>query len=251
MKNLIEYTLTTKSKQDVTYPQEDGSKKVVTEEIDVPIKVILKEPSRADTEKAKNVYLETWSDGVRRGLLTRAVLSKTYRASEGILTKEEIKSLEEVQVRIQEIRAEYQKIEAADTKSEEDKKKIEDLVNEFTVVNQQLSELEEVNESLYANSVENLASQKQNMWNLLFLSFIEKDGKPRPVVEGETLEERLSNFDKILDSQETEEDKQRAELYNKILLRNGFFINMLSRGKIEQNQLVEINRQIDSGEIVL
>lgn len=250
MKSLIEYTLTTKSKQDVTYPQEDGSKKVVTEEIDVPIKVILKSPSRVDSEKAKQLYQVELSNAIRAGILDRAVLAKIYRQNDGILTNNELKQVEEIQKRIQEIRAEYQKI-PTENQSESDKKKIDDLVNEFTAVTEQLTQLEESTENLFVNSAESVASGKQQMWNLLFLSYIEKDGKIQPVVPGDTLEERLDNFDKILDNQESDESKSQAALYNQILLRNGFFINLLSKGKADQSQLTEINSRIDSGEIVL
>lgn len=249
MKNLISYELKIKQKTDVTYPQEDGSKKVVTEEIDVPVKVILKEPNRAELEKANNVYQEYWADGVRRGLLPRAVLSKVYRQNEGIFTPKELELFKSVEDKIEEIRVEYKTIEVKTVKNPADEKRIKELVDEFSKQNEELSGLEEINEALFQNSVENLAGQKVVMWQLLFLSYIEKDGKFISLVDGETLDQRLSNFDKILEDQ-SEEGKSRAELYGKILDRNGYFLNLLYRGKIDKSQLAELNHRIENPELV-
>lgn len=249
MKNLIEYTIKIKSKEDVTETLENGDKIIKSVEVEKPVKVILKEPSRAEANKANDIYQEYWADGVRRGLLPRAVLSKVYRQNEGIFTKNEIEVLREVETKIEEIRAEYKTIETKNVKSPADESRIKELIKDFEIQNAELSGLESINEALFENSVENLAGQKVVMWQLLFLSYIEKDGKPVTLVEGDTLDQRLANFDKIIEDQ-SEEGKARADLYNKILDRNGYFLSNLYKGKITVDQLEELNKRIENPELV-
>lgn len=252
MKNLIEYTLKIKSKEDVTETLENGDKIIKSVEVEKPVKVVLKEPSRQETNKAREFYLVELSNALRAGILSRAVLDKMYRQNEGVLTESELKRIDKIRNRLDEIRVEYQKFpQKPEDQTDEEKTKINDLINEFTVITRDLEQLEEGLESLFSNSAESVAQSKQALWNVLFLSFIEKDGKLRPVVEGETLDERLDAFDKILEAQNTEDEKNRAALYNEILTRNGSFVNLLSKGKVEQSQLKELNDKIESGEIVL
>ena len=252
MKTLIEYILKIKSKEDVTETLENGDKIIKSVEVEKPVKVILKEPSRAEVNKSKEIFQVELSNAIRAGILSRAVLDKIYRQNDGVLTDGELKRIEEIKKRLDEIRAEYQKLpQKPEDQTEDEKAKVNDLANEFIVITKNLDQLEAGLESLFANSAEAVAQSKQILWNVLFLSYIEKDGKLRPLLDGEDSDERLANLDKILETQESDEDKSRAALYGEILDRNGYFITRLSKGTIEQNQLEELNKQIEAGEITL
>jgi len=253
MKQIFSYTLKYPTKEKVTKIQEDGSELTTLQEIEKEIKVIIKEPSRKEIEAAKNVYQETWADAVRRGILTRAIIDKTYDNSDGFLSELEKKDLQESIEKINEIREEYTKFK--DIKEEdltaEQKEQIEKLSSEFSSTQDKFNELERRSEILYRNSAETIAADKQITYNTLFLSYIEKDGKIEPVVPGDTIQVRLEKFDAIIENQSTEEAKTRAALYNTILYRNGKYINYLANGQIVPSQLEELNKQVDEGKIVL
>jgi hypothetical protein len=253
MKHLFTYQLPYKSKEKVTKVQEDGSELSTWEDVEKHIKVIIKEPSRRDSEAAQNIYQETWSDAVRRGILTRAIIDKTYKNSDGFLSSDELKSIDAVIEKIREIREQFVKFK--DLKEEEltedQKLEIKNLTEQFNIAQSELSSLELRAESLYRNSAETIASEKQLLHNILFLSFVEKDGKIEPLVSGGTVQEKLDKFDAILENQSTDEAKQRAILYDTILYRNGKYISYLSQGRILPSQLEEINKQVDEGKITL
>ena len=238
MKEHFSYTLPLKQKQEITETLPNGDK--ITKSVDKEslVKIIIKEPSRKEIQEAKDVYNREWSRCVTNGIVTRAILDKKYRAENGIFTPSEIKNLEDTQKRIKEIREEYSVLDKIPNKSVEDNEKINDLLNEFSNIQKGLDELENLNEDLYSNTAESISKQKEIMYNILYLSYIEERGRPVPLIDGDSLEDKLENYDVILDKND-----EKSKLYYKIIERNGYFVNMLSRGKLEVSQLDALNKQ--------
>ncbi len=245
MKELFSYNLKTKVRADITEETEPGKKVITTKIIEKPVRVIIKSPGRAEITESQNIYQITFSDGIRRGLLPRILISKIFRESNGILTQNELKDLEGVSKKIVDIQTEYEKIkESADLK---DKNRVKELLLEFSAANQKLEQLEEVNSSLFVNSAESIAGERQLIFNILFLSHIEVDGKIIPLVNGNTVDEKLENFDKILDAEsESFEAAEKAKLFDQILVINSEFLRLLNSGKITKEQFPFIKENIES-----
>lgn len=247
MKILFEYQLKTKVKEDFTEELEPGKKTITTKIVEKPVRVILKEPSRLDITAAQNVYEEEWSSLVRRGILPRSLISKKFRESNGIFTDTEIKALEEVSKTIEEIKSEYKVLLDKENKTKEDEDKIKDLVDRFNWTSQQLDSLDEVNQSIFQHSVETLAEQKSLIFNILNLSFVEfTSGKVVPYVYGDNLDEKLEALDKIAADDSTDEAKEKARLYDEILVINTEFLKLFNSGKITRDQFSEIKDKIEN-----
>lgn len=253
MKEIFSYELPYKTKEKVTKVQEDGSELSSMQDIEKKIKVIIKQPTRKEVESAKNTYQEAWSDAVRRGILTRAIIDKTYSNQDGILSESDKKELQKASDQINKVRLEYEKFKdiKEEDKTDKQKKEIEKLLEKFTEAKNKFNQLEQLSESLYRNSAENIAQEKQLLYNTLFLSYIEQDGKVRPISEGETVEDRLSKLDSILDDDSSEQSKELSKFYDTVIKRNGYYIGQLSIGNIEISQLPILNEMIDTGKIVL
>src|SRR6056300_1465489 len=71
--------------------EEISVEKMVKKEI--PIKIILKEPSRRQMEEADMEYSIEMSKCIKRGILTKAMLAKKYSDSGGLLSEEDAKHL--------------------------------------------------------------------------------------------------------------------------------------------------------------
>ena len=250
MRELFSYQLFYKKTEDVTEELEPGKKTITTKLVEKPVRVIIKEQNRADLSAANNVFQIEWSDCIRKGILPRSLISKKFRESSGILTENEVKALEEINKIIEDVKEEYQAISAKEVKSSEDEEKIKELMEKFSWANEQLTSLEEVNESLFKNSAENLAWSKQLMFNILNLSYVEfVPGKIVPYVQGETLDEKLENLDKIAADESSDESKEKARLYDEILSINTEFLKLLTTGKITKEQFPAIRESIEKKEV--
>ena len=249
MKEFFTYNLKFKSQEDVTEELEKGKKTITTKEVEKPVRVIIKEQSRQEITNSNNVYEEEWSSCIRRGILPRALISKTYRSGDGILTSDEVKVLDEINKKIEEIKEKYQEVNSKEEKSEEDNKEIEKLAAEFAWANAQLNSLEDVSESLFRHSAETLSFEKQLMYNILFLSYLEATpGQIVPLLEGETMDEKLASFDKILDVDEKSSfaAKEKARLYDEVIALNTEILKQYFTGKIQKTDLDQIKKNIEN-----
>lgn len=249
MKELFSYNLPYTVKERVTKAQEDGSEITTLENVEKKIRVIIKSQSREDVNQSTKIYKKEWCECVRDGILTRAVLDKQYRNSDGIFTESEQKELVSIGEEIESIKKEYkligEKYKENEDKSDEDTKKIEELVVKFNNLQGQLNKLQDLEDSLYQNTAEAIASQKQLAYNTLFLTLVEKDGKIEPYLRGDTLDQKLKSYDAIMEDTDTDDKKEKARLYATILDRNTQYINWLTRGLVTVDQLKEINDSLD------
>lgn len=254
MKSITEYQIPYLTKEKVITKQEDGSELSKFEEVKKHLKVIIKEPSRKEIVYSQNIYQETWSDAVRRGILTRAIIDKSYSNNEGFLSESDKKQLEDAAEKIQSIRktweSEFKDVKEED-QTETQKEEINKLSEELVDAQSEFDKLESQIENIYINSAETIAYNKKILYETLFLTHIEKDGKTNPIVEGNTLDERLAGYDKILENQKDDEGKSRAEMYGNILRRNGRILDLLYRGKIEMSQLPKLHEQIEAGKVII
>lgn len=246
MRELFSYTLQTKVKQEVVEELEPGKKTITTKLVDKPVKVIIREPSRKDLTESNNVYEEEWANAIRRGIMPRSLINKKYREAGGILTEKEEKAVEEIKNVIDQVREEYQEIEKKEVKTNEDQEKIKELILKFQWANAELTNLENIEESLYSHAAETLASQKQMIYNVLFLSHVEfTPGKIQPFVEGNTIDEKLETLDKIAADESTDESKEKARLYDEILTTNTEFLKLLANGQINRSNFEELRKTIE------
>lgn len=251
MKEIFNYQLILKTQEKVTTQQEDGSELSKLEDVDKKVKIIIKEPSRKEIEAARNIYQETWSDAVRRKILTRAIIDKEYKNNNGVLSDDEAGEINRAAETINEVREKFQEFKDVkfEDRTDEQKEEIEKLSKQFEAAQSVIDALEQKLEILYANSAETIAFNKQILFNTLFLTYVEIDGKTAAVVPGDSLDEKLARFDAILDDKSSETAKSKGILYDEILHRNVKYLELLSTGKIQLSQLEIFNQKVDAGEI--
>lgn len=246
MKELFWYNINTRVKEDVTEELEPGKKTITTKIVEKPVRVIIKEQNRADVMAANNVFEEEWANCIRRGLMPRSLINKKYREAGGILTKKEEEAVQEIKNVIDEVKSQYQEIDKKEVKTSEDQEKIKELILKFQWANAELTNLENIEESLYSHAAETIAFQKQLMYNILFLSHLEMiPGKIIPYVDGNTLDEKLENLDRIAADESSDEAKEKARLYDEILVTNTEFLKLLSSGQINKSHFDDLRKTIE------
>jgi hypothetical protein len=93
MKKLFEFTLSRTVKETVTESSKNDKGETVTTEKEVtkegPQQVFLRKPNRSLYDEAELFYGVKLSEGIKAGLLTRALLAKRFSNDGGVLSEDE------------------------------------------------------------------------------------------------------------------------------------------------------------------
>ena len=250
MNSLYQFDVKHKVKKEITEVQDNGDKITKTQEVDESIKVTLKKPSRMDLEEAKIIYNATFGNCVRRGILPRALMEKLYQNENGLLSEPEKVRYEIAANRMIEIRNEYKELNDKSEKNDSDTNRLNDLISEFTHIEQEFNTLDMIKNDAFKNTAEIVAQEKQILWLTMFLTYIDLNGKTQPFVSGDTLDKRLEACDAILENTSTDDLKDRATLFKSIIHKAGIFISAWATGRIETvEQFKALDEQLESGSL--
>ena len=172
-----------------------------------PVKFALKRPNRRLYEEADLQYGITLSEGIRAGLLTRALLLKRYRNDGGALSEPDAQYFSELGAELTKLEEDHQRLNInLEKRPEEEKKKlINEILNKKMDILQSLQTLESVNQALFAHTAETRAQQRLNNWWIVNLSVWDKDNKDEYVdfFEGATFEDKMKAWDDYDDKQDS------------------------------------------------
>lgn len=186
----------------------DGKKVKVTEKVkeNKPITFALKRPNRKIWETADLFYGVKLSEGIRAGLLTKALLLKRYRNDGGALSDSDAEYFNELTQKLSSLENEHQRYLTNIDKlpNEERTKKIDNVINQKLEVLQSLQTLENVNQALFAHTAETKAQIQLNNWWIVHLSYWDKnnDGNFVEFFPGETFEQKMCEWDNYDNDQE-------------------------------------------------
>lgn len=179
----------------------DKGKLVSTIEEDVPVEIILKKPSRLESEEADMIYSIEYGKCVRAGVLTKALVEKLYDEKEksGILSDDFNQKYVSLYTKFFNIQNEYTKLDLSDKKTDEDKKRLETLAIEYSEVEGEIRSLELARNSIFQNTAETKAQNKTITWLTLFLTYFKDNSNIVPFFKGETFEDKLSHYDELIE----------------------------------------------------
>lgn len=172
----------------------------VTKSVSVP--VCLKRPSRVEREDA-DVERAVWETHfVTKGILPYALLLKTYNNYGGILSEEEKHRFAKMQADIFLTETELQRLQVTD---KDNKAAIDAVAIKLVDLRDQFMSFQQERSSFFNNTAESKARQKLIEWYVLHLSYVrtinpdESLGEWVPIFDGETTEDKLLSFDKIVE----------------------------------------------------
>jgi len=226
-----------------TSKDKDGEEITVIKKVikEVPVKFMLKRPTRKLLDRADLFYSVKLSEGIKAGLLTRTLLARRYDDDGGLWSQEDQGTYFEVYDQLVERENEYHKLtlNLAKDLNENKQKETEKVLRQITDLRRKLSQFEEIQQSIFNNTAENRARNQTIMWWVLNLSYREldgDDGKTGLVFEGKTHEERLDSYDVI----EEEFDDFTDEMIKKL----AFFVSFWYTGKISDSADFKIAEDI-------
>lgn len=205
----------------------------------VPNKFFIKKATRGLFDEAELFYAIKISEGIRAGLLTRALLSKRYENDGGPLSEQEVKKFGELYSEFFERQRSLQRLLDNTNKTEEENKNVEELTALQEGVREKIQQFEMEQAGLYDQTAEVRARNKTILWWILNLSYATNDKEEdRPIFKGGSFEEKLQNYDEMLEA----EDPYLSEIIQKFT----YFISFWYVGKATSTEDFEkISKDLD------
>ena len=184
---------------------EKGEEVKVTSKIKttVPVKLGIKKPTRSLFDEAELFYGVRLSEGIKAGLLTRALLAKRFNNDGGVLSDGEQKEYNELYLEFFNLQSEFQKlsIKEESIRTEEEKTNLKSVVEKMNDARDRLQKYEMAQANLFEQTAENRARNKTIMWWVLQLSLIQgEDKKFKELFTEGSYEEKLRKYDEIEES---------------------------------------------------
>jgi hypothetical protein len=223
MKKLYKFTIseTVTKKVEEKSKDKDGNEVTVTKDsvevVDRPI--FLRKPTRSMFDEAELYYGVQLSEGIKAGLLTRALLAKRFSNDGGVMSNPDKEEYADLYVRLFE---NQNAIERASAKKEKDrtdaeKEEMTTLLSDNGVIKREIQEFEMAQASLFDQTAENRARNKTILWWVLNISYYgnpEDNSTVKQIFKGENYAEKLASYDLIEeDGSEFEEEVIKKLVY--------------------------------------
>ena len=207
MKKLFEF----KVPKEVEIEEIETSKNEKGEEIKITkknktkeqVKVFIRKPTRALFDEDELFYGVSLSEGIKAGLLTRALLAKRFTNDGGVLSEEEKNVYATLYVGLFEKQNEFQKLSIKDEseRTEAEKERYKQVIVDLTTLRTQIQDFETAQASLFDQTAENRARNKTILWWVLQLAYIVNEkNEETPFFGNGEFESKLRIYDTIEES---------------------------------------------------
>jgi len=226
-----------------------------------PVLVRIKKPGRKLFDEGELYYGVKLSEGIKAGLLTRALLAKRYQNDGGSMSEPEKERYSDLYLKLFEKENELQRyqVNLENISDEEKKDRITDLLIEMSDLRRELQDFETSQSALFDQTAETRAKNKTIMWWILQLAQVEKhndeikdwhwykkqeeakeEDKEKvykeelaknefmDVFTQESLEEKMEKYDELEDGGD--------EFYQEMLRKMAYFISYWYSGQAESEE---------------
>jgi hypothetical protein len=232
-----------------------------TEQKSRPVLIRLKKPGRKLFDEGELYYGVKLSEGIKAGLLTRALLAKRYQNDGGSMSEPEKERYSELYLKLFEKENELQRLQVNLEKisDEEKKDKVTDLLIEMSDLRRDLQDFETSQSALFDQTAETRAKNKTIMWWILQLAQVEKkndddkdyywyhkEAEAKTDEEKEAVAKEKENLEFLdLFPQETLEEKMDAydsmedsndEFYQEALRKLAYFTSYWYSGQADSEE---------------
>ena len=187
------------TKTEVNKETGKSEKVTVSKTVEVPTRyrIIIKQPNRRQMEEADMEYSIEMSRCIKKGILTKAMLSKKYSDLGGMMTEDDALELNKHYARVGELQTEYQRLQSKENKSADDLSLIRQILVDLTETRTSIVNLETAYSSLFNHTADTKAQNKVIMWyvvNLTYFKEEESEEAPKALFEGVSADEKLEQY---------------------------------------------------------
>ena len=234
MKKLFDFRIPKVIKETKSETSKNDKGETVTVEKEVEVhksqKVFLRKPNRSLYDEAELFYGVRLSEGIKAGLLSRALLAKRFSNDGGVLSEDEKNRYADLYLKLYENQLEVDRLSSLGKKrNKKQEEKLSGLISQVAVMRRELTDFEMSQSSLFEQTAENRARNKTILWWTLHISyFVDDEGNESPVFKGDDYDAKLKVYDEIEES----EDEFDEELLSKLL----YYISFWYVGKVNSEE---------------
>ncbi|MAF26168.1 hypothetical protein CL634_11455 [bacterium] len=251
MKKLFEFKVPKEElvKESETLKNDSGDEVTTIKEVKKTVdkQYFLRKPTRKLFDEAELYYGIKLAEGIKAGLLTRALLQKRFSNDGGVLGEKEKEEWGELYSSLFDKQVELQalSLKTTEQRNAEENIRYEDLKTFIKDSRLRIQEFEMQQSSLYDQTAENRARNKTILWWVLHLAYyIDNDGKERTFFGDEEYEEKINVYDKM---EETEDDYV-VECINKYFYYVSFWYVSKTSDPQQFKDLIKFAEQSDLDE---
>ena len=216
MKIIYDFTLTKEEEVEEKVVSQDSEGKEITtiKTVKKPVDktFVLKKPGRKLYDEAELFYGVKLSEGIKAGLLTRALLAKRFNNDGGVLSEGEKDKFSELYMGLFEKQSRFQMLEDKKNRSSEEHEEREGILEELGRNRQELQEFEMAQASLFDQTAENRARNKTILWWVTQMSYEKIGDKYKEIFGDGEYENRIG----VYDAMEELEDDHIEELLTQL-----------------------------------
>lgn len=232
--------------KEVTRKKRGSKEEVTTTKLvksNVPVNIQVRKPNRRQLEDAELEYSVEMSRCIKKGILTKAMLSNKYSDTGGLFSEEDATLYADLYKQLLELQSEYTQLDVATKKNQKQKDRFEEIKTELAGLRREIVGMEGRFQSLFDHTAESKAQNKLLLWYTLNLTFIEEEeDKFVPYFEGDTFEEKQEDF---YDKEEEGSDFYH-QLGGKVSTVFAFWFYNQASSEEEFKELLE---KVDKGEV--
>lgn len=253
LREVYSFTVDKVEKVKVTEVEERKNEDGTTEEVEVtkeveeavPYRVIIKQPNRREMEEAELEYSIEMSRCIKQGILTKAMLSKKYSDSGGLMAEEDASALTRLYMKFGEITNDLTRLTTKAKKTDKDEERIKKLSGQLGETRKEIVNMETNYASLFNHTADSRAQNKTVTWYLLNLSFLRRDNEEstEPIFKGETFQDKVDEYYRL--------EEEGSELYDIISSKLATYVSFwyYSAGATSAEDFENLQKDIDEGNV--
>lgn len=247
MKKLYKFTISetvTKKVEEKSKDKDGNEVTVAKDSVEcVDRSIFLKRPTRSMFDEAELYYGVQLAEGIKAGLLTRALLAKRFSNDGGVMSNPDKEEYADLYLKLFE---NQNAIERASSKKEKDRTKEEkeqmaNLLSENGVIKREIQEFEMAQASLFDQTAENRARNKTILWWVLNMSYYgdpENNATIKPVFEGENYSAKLASYDGI--------EEEGTEFQEEVIKKLVYYVSYWYVGQAQtEEEFTEVLEALD------
>ena len=219
--------------------QENGKEVTVTSTVTekVPVEIVIKKPRRSDYDEAELYYGVQLSEGIKAGLLTRALLAKRFSNDGGVLSENDKDEYSDLYTNLFNIQNDIERITLTkeSERASDYQETLNNLLRQQAIAKKDIQEFEMSQAALFDQTAETRARNKTILWWILHLSYVKEGDDYTEYFGNGSVENRLSMYD---DYEENGTDFDE-EVIRKLIYYVSFWYVRKSTNRTDFEQLLK------------